>query len=315
MIDAHLDVCVATLTFRRPALLARLIEHWSHLEVPEETTVRFLVVDNDSAASARETVNSLQGLVAVSYVVEAEPGIPAARNRALAEAQDRGVNLLCFTDDDGYPETGWLRELVSTHRSTSAVLTCGPRRLHAPTGLDGIWRQLVARSIVAHSRLIERWSARYARQGKILTSGTYNWMVDSRWAACNKVRFDLAFRDSGGEDSAFRKSVEEFGAVQAWSPRAVVNEDLELDRVSVRYQFNRFRGHGIIAVNLDHKVGPGIVRRPIGKVLIGAGLIVLPVFGSASFMLGLQLLGMAVGEVQARRGGTSTLYARRVRPL
>ena len=69
----------------------------------EPYAVGVLVVDNDPAAGARDAVESFaprSAGVSVRYVHEPQPGISAARNRALAEAASR---LLVFIDDDERP--------------------------------------------------------------------------------------------------------------------------------------------------------------------------------------------------------------------
>ena len=53
----------------------------------------------------------------VRFVHEPEPGIAAARNRALDESA--GADLLVFIDDDERPEPGWLESLVATWRHTA----------------------------------------------------------------------------------------------------------------------------------------------------------------------------------------------------
>lgn len=55
---SHQTVVVAALTYKRPEMLARLLESLLTLEHPAGWDVRFLIVDNDPEASAR-SINAL----------------------------------------------------------------------------------------------------------------------------------------------------------------------------------------------------------------------------------------------------------------
>lgn len=302
---------VAALTYRRPATLRRLLEALLELELPE-ADVRFLIVDNDPAASARPLVESLVPRFTggrLEYVAEAEPGIPAARNRALREAIAGGGAALCFTDDDAFPEPGWLSHLDRCRRATGAALVFGPVRL-VPPRVAGVARRLLARSIVARARFIERYATRQARHGRIVTSATSNWMGDLAWIEQRNLYFDERRSAGGGEDTAFCDEVAAHGGHLAWCERAVVHEHLPPERVSVRYQFRRSRANGINSLHLARRPRLVILRHPFGRIIAGLGLMVVPVLGIASFALGLHMLGMGVGMLQARRGAQSDLYSR-----
>jgi glycosyltransferase involved in cell wall biosynthesis len=66
-----------------------------------------VVVDNDAAGSAKETVTRLQEELGlnITYGIEPEQAIPAARNHALRLA--RG-NYIAIIDDDEFPPQHWL---------------------------------------------------------------------------------------------------------------------------------------------------------------------------------------------------------------
>src|SRR4051794_3771547 len=101
-------VLVAIATYRRPGELARLL---TSLKGTGEldALVHVLVVDNDAAGSARSVV--VQSPTTATYVVEPQPGIAAARNRALDEAE--GYDAIIFVDDDEWVDESWLAELLA----------------------------------------------------------------------------------------------------------------------------------------------------------------------------------------------------------
>ena len=81
------------------------------------------MVDNDPEASARPVVTSWPDHL-VRYVHEPRPGIAAARNRALHEAQH--ADAIAFIDDDETPAPGWLDALVRTWRHYRCDAVAGP---------------------------------------------------------------------------------------------------------------------------------------------------------------------------------------------
>jgi len=313
MSESPLTICVAVLTYKRPKCLKRLLNALACLQIPEASLVHFLIVDNDPEGSARTVVEAANAWLSMPdnrYVVEPEPGIPAARNRALDEAHASGADILCFTDDDAWPHPDWLLRLVDCHRRSGAVLVFGPQRLRRPRDLKSPWKRFIARSLEARSRFVEHFAAKQARRGWIATSGTYNWLGDLHWINSNGLRFDRAMRYSGGSDTAFRETVREKGGTLAWCPKAAVYEEVTESRLSIKYQFHRARVQGMTAADFKRPIHPAILRHPIGRIMTGVGLIILPVLGFASFSLGLHQLGMGIGMLQARSGARADLYPR-----
>src|SRR5689334_13154573 len=107
-------VTIAVLTYRRPddlaAILPMLVEQALRAPIP----ARVLVIDNDPGGGARAHLETLiAGGQPIRYVHEPEPGIAAARNRAIDETLD--ADLLVFIDDDERPVDGWLQALLDTH--------------------------------------------------------------------------------------------------------------------------------------------------------------------------------------------------------
>ena len=120
-----LRVTLGVLTYRRPqqlaALLPLLVRQAGELRAQGHSAV-VLVVDNDPAGSGRPVVEELASPL-VRYVVEATPGIAAARNRVLDEPGAAAV--LVFIDDDERPHAGWLRALLETWERTGAAAVAG----------------------------------------------------------------------------------------------------------------------------------------------------------------------------------------------
>jgi len=101
----HISVCVPT--FRRNQMLEHLLRKLAMQETGGLFNVSVVVVDNDAAGPAKETVMRLSvelGLD-ISYGIEPEQTIPAARNHALQLARGNYIGII---DDDEFPSQHWL---------------------------------------------------------------------------------------------------------------------------------------------------------------------------------------------------------------
>lgn len=309
---ARIRVVVAILTYRRPRLLEELLAALANLRPPESADVSYLIVDNDPDASARALVEAhvARFRCALDYVVEPEPGIPSARNRALDEAVTRGANLLCFTDDDVKPRMDWLDSLVRCARGTGAAMTFGTVRFMPWSDSTSRWQRAIAAGVIARATLLERYAARYAARGQVVVGATSNCAIDAEWAASHGIRFDTAMRESGGSDTAFREAVRRSGGTLARCADAIVDEQLPAERLSLRYQFRRAVAHGATTVLASRPIPHPILRSPYARVVVGTALMIAPVLGRGSFMTGLHLAGMGVGMLRALRGQRVRLYVR-----
>src|SRR5258708_39279575 len=100
---------LAICTYNRSDLLPRALE-----SVLGQTLARdqfeVLIVDNASTDGTRALVETYQTRSpGLRYVVETQPGIAHARNRAANEALG---DYLAFIDDDAWAEPNWLAELI-----------------------------------------------------------------------------------------------------------------------------------------------------------------------------------------------------------
>lgn len=309
---AHQILYVAALTYKRPGMLADLLQALSALEHPAGWTVCFLIVDNDADASAHSIVESFAPMFRegqLVYVIEPEPGIPAARNRALDEAVASDAKLLAFLDDDEYPDPYWLRALVEHQSKTGAVLTGGPMRIDEPNYPVSTWQRFILRSLIDRAAFRESYCARVSRNGKVPNIATNNWLGDVQWIKESGLRFDPAHRYSGGSDSTFFLATRAAGGKTSWCPDAIVYEHMLPERLSLRYQLSRYRTYGI---NRTKRGGSRlrISVEQIASMTAGAALVVVPIFGRASFMIGIQLVATGAGWFAGLAGARSSRYSR-----
>lgn len=213
-------VRIAVLTYRRPddiaAAIPRLLTEVDAAGAagwPAE----LLVVDNDPQGSARPLVPD-----GVGYVVEPEPGIAAARNRALAEA---GTDLLIFIDDDERPVDGWLKLLLDAYTEYACSIV-GP----VVSEFDGEPDPWIL-------GFFDR--RRLATGTPVTVAATNNLLLDLREVRRLGLTFDTEFGLSGGSDTVFTRQFTQLGGRMVWCDEAVVYDIVPADRATRSWVLRR----------------------------------------------------------------------------
>lgn len=227
MSQPHITVCICT--FKRTDLLQRLLVTLEGQQTDGAFSYSAVVVDNDVARSAEQTVLEYRNAhhLNVEYQVEPEQNIALARNRAVATA--RG-DLIAFIDDDEFPDDRWLLHMLGALRKFEADGVLGPVRPHFEAGCPR-W--------VIRSGLCER---KVHATGSVMHSSdtrTGNVLIRRDIFAPADNRFDPAFGRSGGSDVRFFDYVMQKGHVFVWCNEAVVFETVLPDRWTVSFYLRR----------------------------------------------------------------------------
>lgn len=233
--DAGLiSVCICT--YRRPALLHRLLEKLKEQITDGQFSISVVVVDNDAAGSGRDAVLAAgkHSTIPVEYHVEPKRNISLARNRSVENAKG---GLIAFIDDDEFPEKDWLFNHRKTLLTTGANGVLGPVLPHfdgrPPKWLLG--SGLLDRRSFATRQLLD--NARDTRTGNVLL-----------WRSLfsdKEDRFDPRFGRTGGGDAVFFKRMMEKGKTFVWCNEAVVFETIPPERQKRMYHVKRAFTRGI----------------------------------------------------------------------
>jgi len=214
--DVHLVVAMAT--FRRPDCLDRILPLLVEQVRDLGPRASALVVDNDPEGGAREQVESYPA-ERVRYVHEPEPGIAAARNRALDEAKD--ADLLVFIDDDETPSPQWLRTLLGTWVEHRCAAVAGPVEPVYEADIDD-WIEAT-----------EVFTRRQRTTGTVLRgAATNNLLLDLRVLRRLGLRFDERFGITGGSDTMLTYRLTHEGEVIRWCDEATVCDIIPASRLS-----------------------------------------------------------------------------------
>jgi len=119
----HVSVCICT--YHRNQMLEDLLRKIARQEPYGLFDYSIVVVDNDAEGSARETVTKLKEELGldITYSIEREQTIPAARNHALRLAKG---NYIAIIDDDEFPPPHWLITLYKAIQTFNVDGALGP---------------------------------------------------------------------------------------------------------------------------------------------------------------------------------------------
>jgi len=218
MAQAHDHISICVCTFKRPEMLAKLLDKVDTQSTKELFTYSVVIVDNDFLQSAKATVEhhrEKSGLK-IEYHVEPDQNIARARNMAIDKADG---NLIAFVDDDEFPAEDWLYRLYETYKLYKVDGVLGP--------VLPYFEEQPPQWIIK-GRFCERISY---TTGTVLDDGrTGNVLLSGSIFRNGGNRFDPQFGRTGGEDSEFFENVIKQGRVFVWCNEAPVFEIVPRER-------------------------------------------------------------------------------------
>ncbi len=302
-------VTVGILTYQRPQSLVSTLDSLRPLATHSPATSwrlhDVLIVDNDRTPSAERTVQSLVDAghpLPLRYRHEPTPGLAAARNRALDDADG---DVLVFIDDDEVAEPGWPDGLLRVMEATGAAMVGGPVRTrfhHQPPA----W--------VVDGGLFDRPEPPDGTPQTWLRSG--NLALDLAQIRSCGLRFDQRFAFSGGEDTDFSLRARRLGLDLQWSATAPVTELVGPDRTTLAWLTRRERRATANWVRAELAGDPTLKRRALiaarattrlaqGLALAGAGVATRRRSRSA---WGLMRVSRGLGSFHGLAGGNRPEY-------
>jgi succinoglycan biosynthesis protein ExoM len=222
----HISVCVCT--YRRNPMLVRLLRNLSLQNTRGKFTYSVVVVDNDSSGSAQADVARLSSELSmeISYSIEPQRTIPAARNHAIRLAKGNFIGII---DDDEFPPPHWLitlYEAVWTFKVDGALGPVYPFFEQPPP--EWLIRSGLCDLPQWPTGTLLKWHQ--TRTGNVLLKRD----VFDRHGIC----FDETFR-TGGSDQAFFRQAMELGFRFIAVEEAPVYEIVPPERWSKSYYLRR----------------------------------------------------------------------------
>lgn len=221
-------ICIAT--YRRPVMLARLLDALRSCTTPANCLVELRIIDNDTAHSARTTCEHAALATHRPIITRLQPlrSIAAARNTAI----DLGpADLFIFIDDDEVPPKDWILNLVNALDTSGADAAVGSVLGRCPAGTPP-W---ISRGQFFDKPTAPAGTPMHWRGGR-----TSNTIIRGSWFhGPHHLRFDQNFGLSGAEDTQIFLQMARHNARLIGAPLAAVTEDVEPDRTNFRWLWNR----------------------------------------------------------------------------
>ncbi len=236
-------VTVAICTWNRCELLRQTLEQMTRLQVPADLAWELLVVTNGCSDSTSHVIESYSRRLPIRELVEAEPGLSHARNRALHHAAGE---YILWTDDDVLVDERWLSAFLETaRRFPDGAVFGGPIEPWFPVTPDP--------EFLASFPALRRGfcGIDHGEPERCLGPEQHVWGANMafRRAAINGLLFDPALgvcRNvfKTGEEKDFIQRVRQRGGGVIWSPAMRVHHYIDPSRMSLRYLTRMYTGHG-----------------------------------------------------------------------
>jgi len=267
----HISVCICT--FRRPAMLRRLLQSLEKQQTDGRFTFSVVIADNDAGESARSLVEEMRrdSVLEMTYCVEPQQNIALVRNRAVANA--RG-DYIAFIDDDEFTLPRWLATLHAACQKPGVDGVLGPVKPHYdvtpprwvvngkfydrpsyPTGMVIDWRKGRTGNVLLKRRIFDGLPAPFAE-----------------------------VFGGGAEDQDFFRRMIERGFVFVWCHEALAYEVVPADRWQLSVMIRRALLRGNMALNHPSTGATDIAKSFLAVPLYAVALPFSAFFGSHRFM-------------------------------
>jgi len=224
------SVCIAT--FRRPALLRKLIQSLFEQKKIDDIILEIIIVDNDIEKSAKEIVSEFSDTssVTISYYEQPIQNISLTRNMALDKSSGHYIAII---DDDETADNYWIKNLIDTIVRFNADAVFG---YVIPVFDSNIAQWMKQREIY------------FNLMGKTgdpaLSYYTTNCMIKSSNVKKFNLRFDPEYGLTGGSDPVFFELLSEYKLKFVVCREAITYETVPAHRNELKFFCNRFIQRG-----------------------------------------------------------------------
>ncbi|MDZ7739341.1 MAG: glycosyltransferase [Bacteroidales bacterium] len=215
-------IAVCVCTRERQEGIKKLLQSLEEAEIPEDTSLDVIVVENDTVNRSESIINEFKSSdkLSVRYYLEPEPGLVNARNRSVKEAGD--CDFCCFVDDDQVVDRMWLTELIKCQREYDA---------------DGVWGSnppLFGRDVPPYIRKFHT-PKKFAYGEKVRTAFTNSLMIRKSRLDSLDGPFDLRLNFTGGEDRFMTYNITSRGGIIVCNQDAKAYEVIPESRTGIDY--------------------------------------------------------------------------------
>ena len=245
-----MKITIAICTWNRCALLKETLEQISRLAIPRDVEWELLVVNNNSTDATAEVLESFATRVPVRAVLEVEPGLSNARNRAVREATGE---YILWTDDDVLVDEQWMSAYHNAFLRWPEAAIFGGNVEPWFAGTPPQWLLRVWSRVATAYASRELGEQSVSLSNEVLPFGA-NFAV--RTVEQRRYLYDprLGVKPGsvmGGEETTVVKSMLADGIVGRWVPAARVRHYIPEARQTIEYLRKYYRGYGEYCARQD----------------------------------------------------------------
>ncbi len=220
------DISICVCTRNRKDGLRILLESFLVMQIPPDTNVRIIVVENDIKRNSENIINDfgLKANFRIDYYLEPQQGLAYARNRSVREAGE--CDYCCFVDDDQVIADDWLVELIKCQREFDA---------------DGVWGSnppVFSKKVMPSIRKFH--TPKPFMYGQIVNYAFTNCLL-MRKEYLDKIPgpFDIRLNFTGGEDRYMTQLISNLGGIIRCNPNAKAYERIPDNRTTIKFYVSR----------------------------------------------------------------------------
>lgn len=284
----HISVCICT--YKRPALLKRLLTELKRQETGGLFSYSIVVADNDELESAKSTIEAFRSTsdIPLKYCVEPRQGIALARNKVVENAEG---DYLALIDDDEFPTPSWLLTLFKIRNEYHVDGVLGPVLRHFDE-TPPKW--------LLKSRFYDRKINPTGMPVEGHESRTGNVLLKREILAHDELPFRPEFTSSEDWDFFRRKTAE--GRVFIWSAVGEVYETIPPSRWKRSYLLKRALMNGAMRLLVPNFGARDIAKSMVAVLLYALALPFVLLLGQHRFMSLLERLCSHLGRLLALVG-------------
>ena len=241
---SDLRLTVAICTWNRCASLEQTLEGFASVTVPTHVDWEILVVNNNSTDRTDEVVRAFERRLPIRGVVERQPGLSHARNRAVEEATGEYV---LWTDDDVTVCREWLVEYVEAFRRwPEAALFGGPIE-PCFEGTPPSWLLEIYPTIAGVYAARDFGATPMPLSRDVIPWGA-NYVIRTREQRAHRYDPDLGYRPGrliGWEETEVIQALLRDGVRGWWVPGAALRHHVPKQRQTTRYLRTHFYNRGM----------------------------------------------------------------------
>jgi len=235
-------IIIGICTHYRNEYLKICIEKINSMEIPTDSNIEIVIVDNTKESFAKNLIENLTNdYFPIHYFSFDGIGIASVRNKVLDICVSLDPDYIAFIDDDEYPCQDWLINLLNQIDNSNANIVSGPV---ISKFVDNNLNEINPPKHITQNPLFNLHQKR--KTGKLCNSCSTNNVLFKANILKPENKFDESFNKMSGEDLDFFEKLSANGNSIIWCKEAFVTEQVPPNRSNIKYLLKRSFNNGYL---------------------------------------------------------------------